>query len=183
MLVPAYQATWLGIPPDSSLSTNPSRMAQGIMTGIGFLGAGVIFQQGFFTVRGLTTAASVWLTAALGILFGIGFFYAAVIGTLAALGVLVALRWLEWQLPRQLFARLSLRFAKDKVMGEEDLRHLQLPRRQPPLQHTNSSMRLSRAGGAPCFIEFSDAIRKALNPEFSECLLQGKELGRGLINA
>lgn len=72
MLVPAYQAPWLGIPLDSSSSTNPSRMAQGIMTGIGFLGAGVIFQQGFFTVRGLTTAASVWLAAALGILFGIG---------------------------------------------------------------------------------------------------------------
>jgi putative Mg2+ transporter-C (MgtC) family protein len=121
MLVPAYQATWLGIPLDSS---SPSRMAQGIMTGIGFLGAGVIFQQGFFTVRGLTTAASVWLTAALGILFGIGFFYAAVIGTLAALGVLAALRWLEWQLPRQLFARLSLRFAEDKVMSEEDVRQL-----------------------------------------------------------
>ena len=124
MLVPAYQATWLGIPPDASSSTNPSRMAQGIMTGIGFLGAGVIFQQGFFTVRGLTTAASVWLTAALGILFGIGFFYAAVIGTLAALGVLVALRWFEWQLPRQLFARLLLRFANDKVMSEADVRQL-----------------------------------------------------------
>ena len=124
MLVPAYQATWLGIPPDASSSTNPSRMAQGIMTGIGFLGAGVIFQQGFFTVRGLTTAASVWLAAALGILFGIGFFYAAVIGTLAVVGVLVALRWLEWQLPRQLFARLSLRFAEDKVMSEEAVRQL-----------------------------------------------------------
>ena len=124
MLVPAYQAPWLGIPLDSSSSTNPSRMAQGIMTGIGFLGAGVIFQQGFFTVRGLTTAASVWLTAALGILFGIGFFYAAVIGTLAAVGVLVALRWFEWQLPRQLFARLTLRFAKDKVLDEEGVRHL-----------------------------------------------------------
>ena len=124
MLVPAYQATWLGIPLDPSSSTNPSRMAQGIMTGIGFLGAGVIFQQGSFTVRGLTTAASVWLTAALGILFGIGFLYAAVIGTLAALGVLVALRWLEWQLPRQLFARLLLRFDKDKAMSEEDVRQL-----------------------------------------------------------
>lgn len=131
MLVPAYQATWLGIPPDASSSTNPSRMAQGIMTGIGFLGAGVIFQQGFFTVRGLTTAASVWLTAALGILFGIGFFYAAVIGTLAAVGVLAALRWLEWQLPRQLFARLSLRFAEDKATASVHLRlHSQIDYRR-----------------------------------------------------
>ena len=47
-------------------------MAQGIMTGIGFLGAGVIFKEGL-TVRGLTTAASIWTTAAIGILFGVGF--------------------------------------------------------------------------------------------------------------
>lgn len=124
MLIPAYQVTWLGIPADQNLSTNFSRMAQGIMTGIGFLGAGVIFQQGFFTIRGLTTAASVWCTAALGILYGAGFFYPAVIGTLAALGTLGALRWVEWRLPRQLFARLQLRFAKGKVMSEDDLRQL-----------------------------------------------------------
>jgi putative Mg2+ transporter-C (MgtC) family protein len=58
MLVPTYQPSWLGIAADNNFSTNPSRMAQGIMTGIGFIGAGVVFKQGFFTVRGLTTAAS-----------------------------------------------------------------------------------------------------------------------------
>jgi diketogulonate reductase-like aldo/keto reductase len=47
-------------------------MAQGIMTGIGFLGAGVIMKEGL-SVRGLTTAASIWITAAIGILVGIGF--------------------------------------------------------------------------------------------------------------
>ncbi|MGC1181272.1 MAG: MgtC/SapB family protein [Methyloceanibacter sp.] len=114
MLIPAYQTTWLGIPADSNLSTNPSRMAQGIMTGIGFLGAGVIFKQGFFTVRGLTTAASVWFTAALGILYG----------TLAAPGILAVLRWLEWRLPRQSYARLRLRLAKGKIVSEDDVRHL-----------------------------------------------------------
>lgn len=66
MLVPVYQATWLGIPVDQNFSANPSRVIQGIMTGIGFLGAGVIFKQGFFNVAGLTTAASLWFTAALG---------------------------------------------------------------------------------------------------------------------
>ena len=58
MLVPTYQPSWLGIAADNNFSTNPSRMAQGIMTGIGFIGAGVVFKQGFFTVRGLTTAPS-----------------------------------------------------------------------------------------------------------------------------
>jgi MgtC family len=51
-------------------------MAQGIMTGIGFLGADVIFKAG---LRGLTTAASIWITAALGILYGVGFFYPAIL--------------------------------------------------------------------------------------------------------
>jgi putative Mg2+ transporter-C (MgtC) family protein len=124
MLIPAYQVTWLGVPADTNLSTNPSRMAQGIMTGIGFLGAGVIFKQGFFTVRGLTTAASVWFTAALGILYGMGFYYPALLGTLAALGTLGVLRWLEWRLPRQSYARLRLSFAKGKVMREKDVRQL-----------------------------------------------------------
>jgi putative Mg2+ transporter-C (MgtC) family protein len=66
ILVPVYQATWLGIPVDQNFSANPSRVIQGIMTGIGFLGAGVIFKQGFFNVAGLTTAASLWFTARLG---------------------------------------------------------------------------------------------------------------------
>ena len=44
------------------------------MTGIGFLGAGVIMKEGI-TVRGLTTSASIWITAAIGILVGIGFYF------------------------------------------------------------------------------------------------------------
>jgi putative Mg2+ transporter-C (MgtC) family protein len=48
------------------IRTHPTRMAQGIMTGIGFLGAGVIFKEGL-TVRGLTTVASIWMTACIGI--------------------------------------------------------------------------------------------------------------------
>jgi putative Mg2+ transporter-C (MgtC) family protein len=121
MLIPTYQASWLGFAVDNNFSTNPSRMAQGIMTGIGFLGAGVIFKQGFFTVRGLTTAASLWFTAALGILYGVGFFYPAVLATLVALLTLAALRWLEWRVPRQSFARLTLCFAKGHVMEEDEL--------------------------------------------------------------
>ena len=57
-------------------------MAQGIMTGIGFLGAGVIFKEGL-TVRGLTTAASIWVTASIGVLVGIGFWIPALFGTIA----------------------------------------------------------------------------------------------------
>src|SRR5205085_1783509 len=54
---------------------DPTRVIQGIVTGIGFLGAGVIVKEGF-SVRGLTTAASVWVVAAIGIVFGAGLYIA-----------------------------------------------------------------------------------------------------------
>jgi putative Mg2+ transporter-C (MgtC) family protein len=71
MLVTLFQGTWfLSTSPDT-VRVDPTRMAQGIMTGIGFLGAGVIFKEGL-SVRGLTTAASIWITAAIGVLIGVG---------------------------------------------------------------------------------------------------------------
>ena len=70
MLVPDYEWQLAQLNATDSIRMDPTRMAQGIMTGIGFLGAGVIFKEGI-TVRGLTTAASIWITAALGILIGI----------------------------------------------------------------------------------------------------------------
>src|SRR4051812_34577207 len=63
MLVTVYQAEWMTAVSPEAIRTDPTRMAQGIMTGIGFLGAGVIFKEGL-TVRGLTTSASIWVTAA-----------------------------------------------------------------------------------------------------------------------
>jgi putative Mg2+ transporter-C (MgtC) family protein len=57
MLLPVYQQKWMTEVPLEVLRTDPARMAQGIMTGIGFLGAGVIFKEGL-TVRGLTTAGA-----------------------------------------------------------------------------------------------------------------------------
>ena len=65
MIVTVYQNQWMTLLDHDAIRTDPTRMAQGIMTGIGFLGAGVIFKEGL-TVRGLTTAASIWVTAAIG---------------------------------------------------------------------------------------------------------------------
>jgi putative Mg2+ transporter-C (MgtC) family protein len=73
-------------------SVDPTRIAAQVVTGIGFLGAGIIFRQGF-TVRGLTTAASLWLVAAIGMAAGAGFWKGAVIALIVAL---VSLRPLEW---------------------------------------------------------------------------------------
>src|SRR5712672_751826 len=108
MFVTVYQNRWMTILEPDSIRTDPTRMAQGIMTGIGFLGAGVIFKEGL-TVRGLTTAASIWITAAIGILVGIGFWLAAVVGSAATLIVLALFRYIESQLPSEFGATAGRR--------------------------------------------------------------------------
>ncbi len=123
MLVTAYQWNWLAGMPLETIRTDPTRMAQGIMTGIGFLGAGVIFKEGV-TVRGLTTAASIWATAAIGILYGVGFYFPAVLSTVIVLGILSLFRRLEDLMPSQLYAHQVLRFARDKAPSEAELRRL-----------------------------------------------------------
>ncbi|MET0406750.1 MAG: MgtC/SapB family protein [Hyphomicrobium sp.] len=67
-----------------------SRIAQGVVTGIGFLGAGVILQHDKIRhVKGLTTAATIWLTAAVGLLCGIGELKLAIVATILAIAVLL----------------------------------------------------------------------------------------------
>jgi putative Mg2+ transporter-C (MgtC) family protein len=123
MIVTVYQNQWMTLLTHEAIRTDPTRMAQGIMTGIGFLGAGVIFKEGL-TVRGLTTAASIWTTAAIGILVGIGFWFAAIVGSLAALIVLALFRFVEAKLPSEFYAHHMLRFSRDRVMAEDDMRKL-----------------------------------------------------------
>ncbi len=76
----------------------PDRLAAGIITGIGFLGAGAIIKEGNL-VRGLTTAGSIWLVAGLGIIIGKQFYALAVGATLGALVVLVLFGYLEKWIP------------------------------------------------------------------------------------
>ena len=128
MLITAYPQDWL--PAEmrgTGVSTilDPQRMAQGIMTGIGFLGAGVIFKEGL-TVRGLTTAASIWITAAIGILAGIGFYFPLIVTTILTLGTLSMFRWIEAKVPGEFFAHLLLRCPRGAGMGEEEVRTLVL---------------------------------------------------------
>ena len=80
----------------SSKMSNPNqdRIASNIVTGIGFLGAGAIFKDEDH-VRGLTTAATIWATAALGMCVGWGYYPIAVVGTLLLIFVLSGLIWIE----------------------------------------------------------------------------------------
>ena len=99
------------------VSFDPSRIAAQIVTGIGFLGAGVIFRQGF-TIRGLTTAASLWLVAAVGLAAGAGYWQGAVIATGVAVVSLRPLERLkERMLPQRGARRLLVELADDASSG------------------------------------------------------------------
>lgn len=81
-------------------NVDPSRIASGVITGIGFLCAGTIMRYGG-SVRGLTTAACLWVTAAVGLACGCGFYYAAVVSTIAILIVLLVFRKFETHLGKE----------------------------------------------------------------------------------
>jgi putative Mg2+ transporter-C (MgtC) family protein len=89
ILVALGAALFVIVPVQAGFSNDEiSRVVQGLVAGIGFLGAGAILKQDTsMTVRGLTTAASIWLTAAIGIAAGVGQLLTALIAT--AFGLLV----------------------------------------------------------------------------------------------
>ena len=102
----------------SIASTDPSRVAAQVVTGVGFLGAGVIFRQGF-TIRGLTTAASLWIVAAVGMAAGAGYWKGAVIAAGAALVSLRPLEWLkERVIPHHAAARMVVDLADEATSGD-----------------------------------------------------------------
>ena len=122
MLVTVYEAAWVHTAPES-IRLDPTRMAQGIMTGIGFLGAGAIMKDGL-SVRGLTTAASIWITSAIGILAGIGFYFPLVVSVVITIGVLSFCRWIEARMPTQAYYQFDVRFTRDAGLDEVVLRDL-----------------------------------------------------------
>jgi putative Mg2+ transporter-C (MgtC) family protein len=85
-------------------ATDPTRIAAQIVTGVGFLGAGAILREGS-EVHGLTTAASIWIAAAIGMSVGFGFYVPAIFTTVLVLAVLICLRPIE----KRLFHRRKMK--------------------------------------------------------------------------
>lgn len=119
MLLTVYQLQAIPNIPIEAIRTDPTRMAQGIMTGIGFLGAGVIIREGL-TIRGLTTSASIWMTASIGIMIGSGLLFAALIAVILTVGTLSVLRLVEEKAPTLSFARLRVRFNEGESTPENE---------------------------------------------------------------
>lgn len=97
-----------------------SRVVQGILAGIGFIGAGVIVREGL-SVRGLTSAACMWAVSAIGILIGAGEILLGFIGAVFVLTILVLFRWLDRFIPRRSYALIHAKFSKEAVPDEKAL--------------------------------------------------------------
>ncbi len=142
MLGAVHQIHWLEGAPNEVVRIDPVRMAHGILTGVGFLCGGVIFQQGV-SVHGLTTAASLWITSAIGTLFGVGLYELAVGGAVLSLVVLSAARWLDRHMPQKNFAEITVRSRREALIdGPELLRLLE----GFDLEGAGSARRWRRAG-------------------------------------
>ncbi len=94
-IIGGYPGFWFGGHGGAMvMATDPTRIIQGVVTGIGFLGAGVIMREGF-NISGLTTAASIWVGASLGMAVGFGYYLIAVFTTFLVIVMLVAIRPIE----------------------------------------------------------------------------------------
>lgn len=123
MLLSMFQWDLVANAPIETIRVDPTRMAQGIMTGIGFLGAGVILKESM-TIRGLTTAASIWMTASLGVVIGMGLYPAALAVLILSLIVLTLFRKIEAFIPIQQYGQLTVSFSRHAHLSEEELRAL-----------------------------------------------------------
>lgn len=114
MLATMSQGEWaFRALPDENIITDPTRMAHGVLTGIGFLCAGVIFRSGF-SIHGLTTAASLWITSALGVLFGAGLFALGAVGTVVTALILIVFRLISIALPSAVLTDVTVSWRREE---------------------------------------------------------------------
>jgi len=97
---------------------NPDRLAANIITGIGFLGAGVIF-KGDNKIEGITTATTIWATASIGMAIGSGYVYLSLLGTVLVLLILSSLTYFEKYIDR----KHKIREYKIAVINAKEIPH------------------------------------------------------------
>jgi putative Mg2+ transporter-C (MgtC) family protein len=100
-IVSAYGFHAFLVSGDNIVRTDPTRIAAQIVTGIGFLGAGAIIREGL-SIRGLTTAATLWVVAAIGMACGAGYYWPAAAATVLTILALWPLRILAYRLIEQI---------------------------------------------------------------------------------
>lgn len=102
-------------------AADPTRVVQGIVTGVGFLGAGVIMKEGL-NISGLTTAASIWASSAIGVMVGVGFYGAAILLAVLSASLMMWGPKLEMRLPSRRAMGVVLGFQPGFQPRESDLK-------------------------------------------------------------
>jgi putative Mg2+ transporter-C (MgtC) family protein len=123
MVMMSWPPEWVPPGTHALAGTDPTRIIQGILTGIGFLGAGVIVRDGY-SVRGLTSAASIWATAAIGIVIGAGYLVPGVIFAVVTVLILSYMRKLEDGMTTQHHVRCQVSCEIGQTLSEDTLRAL-----------------------------------------------------------
>jgi len=126
-IVGGYTHQWFGGQAVAGVAVDPTRIIQGIVTGVGFLGAGVIMKEGL-NISGLTTAASIWAASVIGVLVGVGFYLAAIMLALTAAICMVWIPKLAGHLPSRQTVAITLRFREGVTPSEEALQKTALAR-------------------------------------------------------
>lgn len=106
-----YPEYWFGGATQQTGTADFGHVVQGVVTGIGFLGAGVIMKEGM-SISGLTTAASIWVTSVVGVLIGVGFFAAAIGLALLSAMLMIWVSKLEAILPSRHAIAIMIRFER-----------------------------------------------------------------------
>ena len=127
VVIAGYPDFWFGARALNPVAIDPSRTIQGIVTGIGFLGAGVIMREGF-NISGLTTAASLWASSAIGILVGVGFYAAAILLAFLSAACMIWVVKLEAWLPSRQAVSMTIQFKEGFIANEQAIRKLALER-------------------------------------------------------
>lgn len=122
-VIGGYSSAWFGGNHMLATGGDTTRVIQGIVTGIGFLCAGVIMREGF-NISGLTTAASLWASSVIGILVGVGFYAAAMSLALLSAICMVWMSKLEGWLPSRQAVSIQLKFREHFVPHEGELRRM-----------------------------------------------------------
>jgi putative Mg2+ transporter-C (MgtC) family protein len=120
-VIAGYPEYWFGGRAAVAVDADPTRVIQGIVTGVGFLGAGVIMKEGF-TISGLTTAASIWASSAIGVMVGVGFYAAAMLLAVLSAFCMMWVSRLEGWLPSRQAVAVTLRFRGGFVPRAEILK-------------------------------------------------------------
>ena len=119
-VIAGFPGLWFGGQATIIAVADPTRIIQGIVTGIGFLCAGVIMKEGL-NISGLTTSASIWSSAAVGIMVGIGFYAAAILLAILSALIMMGVSKLEAWLPSRPAISIVLRFRSGYVPRESTI--------------------------------------------------------------